>query len=304
MLEAFPRPEAVIVGEPSLMQVVTGHKAILGLDAHVRGHEVHSSLVHRGVSAVMTAARLVTWCEDQMLENRAAAAEGGGDARFEPPYTTLHVGRIEGGTAHNITARDCRFGVDIRVIPGERLEDWRDRFLARAAAARRPRSARVHPDAAIRVEVLSALPGCVPEPDGAAEALARRLTGDAGDHNVSYATEAGLFQAAGAFHRDLRAGVDRAGASAGRVHRGGPARGGRGVRAPPDPPPRVKGAPCPPSTASPTCTPRSPPGARTCTRTRSFCSTPTAPAGWWPSGCASSAATRWPPGSGAPGSWA
>jgi acetylornithine deacetylase len=195
MLASFPRPEAVIVGEPSLMQVVTGHKATLGLETHVRGYEVHSSLVHTGVSAVMTAARLVTWAADRMAENRAAAP-GPQAAAFDPPYTTLHVGRIAGGTAHNITARDCRFGTDIRVVPGERLEDWRDRYLACAAELEAEIKA-IRPEAEIRVEIRSTVPGCRPEPSGIAEGLARALTGDNGRHVVSYATEAGQFQERG-----------------------------------------------------------------------------------------------------------
>ena len=74
MLARYPRPEAVIVGEPSEMRVVTGHKGSWGFRAQVRGHEVHSSLIHTGVSAVMTAARLIAWMADTMAANARAAA--------------------------------------------------------------------------------------------------------------------------------------------------------------------------------------------------------------------------------------
>ncbi len=72
----MPPAAGVVVGEPTEMQVVTGHKGGLMLYTHVRGFEVHSSIVHTGVSAVMTAARLVTWLEDQMEANRQAAEPG------------------------------------------------------------------------------------------------------------------------------------------------------------------------------------------------------------------------------------
>ncbi len=192
LLAGQPRPEAVIVGEPSMMRVVTGHKASWGFRIHVRGHEVHSSLIHTGVSAVMTAARLIAWMDEVMATNAAAAAPGD----FEPPYTTLHVGMIQGGTAGNITARDCTFTGEVRILPEEGTTVWKTRVLAEAerleAAARR-----VHPDAAITVTTRMELPGFTPEADGPAERLARGLSGDNGRHVVSYQTEAGQFQERG-----------------------------------------------------------------------------------------------------------
>ncbi|MEM9812359.1 MAG: acetylornithine deacetylase [Pseudomonadota bacterium] len=194
MREDLAPAAAVIVGEPTEMQVVTGHKSICEIATHVRGYEVHSSLMHQGVSAVMTAARLIAWVDAQSRENAAATAGIG--TGYEPPWTTLHVGRVEGGTAHNITARDCSFSVDIRGLPTEPLEDWIARYRAFAAEIDAEIRA-VRPSAGVSVEVASSVPGCRAERDGAAEALARRLTGDNGTHVVSYATEAGQFQDGG-----------------------------------------------------------------------------------------------------------
>ena len=195
MAQAMPPAAGVVVGEPTEMQVVTGHKGGLLLLTHVHGFEVHSSIVHRGVSAVMTAARLITWLEEQMEANRSRAAETG-DALFDPPYTTLHVGVIQGGTARNIVAKDCTFSTDIRMIPGESSADWLARYRAKVAEIEAAMK-RVRPETGITVEVRGDLPGCRPEPDGAAEALCRQLTGDNGEHAVSYGTEAGLFQDGG-----------------------------------------------------------------------------------------------------------
>ena len=193
-MSGLPKASAVIVGEPTEMTVVTGHKAIADLRTHVRGYEVHSSLMHKGVSAVMVAAKLIGWVSAREAETRAAAA--GAPLGYDPPWTTLHVGMISGGTAHNITAGDCHFTLDIRALPTEAMEDWIARYRGFVQEVEAEIQA-VHPDAAITVSIGSHVPGCRPEEEGAAEALARRLTGDNGTHVVSYAAEAGQFQDGG-----------------------------------------------------------------------------------------------------------
>ncbi|CAO3380763.1 acetylornithine deacetylase [Azospirillum argentinense] len=189
----LPRPSAVIVGEPTSMGVVLAHKGCYVLRTTVTGHEVHSSQIDRGVSAVMTAARLVTLVGDMAAENAAAADLACG---FDPPFTTLQVGTIEGGTAANITARHCSFVWDIRPLPGDDWTRYRDRFEAeceRLRAAMR----RISPDCDIRTEQLAGVPGLAPEPDGPAAQLCHALTGRNDTGMVSFAAEAGQFQEAG-----------------------------------------------------------------------------------------------------------
>lgn len=194
MARNVPKPMAVIVGEPTDMQVVTGHKSIMGITTRVTGHSVHSCQVNRGVSAVMTAARLVTYLEDMMLENERRADPA---SPFDPPYSTIHCGIIEGGTAHNIVARDCRLVTDIRTIAGESPLDFYRRYEAHIRNEVEPKIRALAPDSGISLTPGKVVPGLVPEENGAAERLARQLTGDNGVHAVAYATEAGQFQAAG-----------------------------------------------------------------------------------------------------------
>jgi acetylornithine deacetylase len=191
----LPRAAAVIVGEPSRMQVVTAHKGGAGFKVHVRGHEVHSSLLPQGVSAIMEAARIIQWANDQNagLQARVPTPLA---AMFDPPFTTLHTGMIAGGTAHNITAGDCRFSFEFRVIPDEDKADWIARFRAECARVQAAMQ-RVAPTAGIDLEMYFTLNGLAPETQGLAEELARGLSGDNGVHVVSYGTEAGHFQAAG-----------------------------------------------------------------------------------------------------------
>ena len=199
MIEAMqpllPKGAAVIVGEPSMMQAVTGHKGGTGFRTHMIGFEVHSSLLHTGVSAIMQGARLIDWANHRNAENMAKEP-GEMQSLFNPPFTTCHVGMISGGTAHNITAKDCTFMMDFRVVPGEQASDWEAAYRTEVQKVEADMQA-IHPEARIVISKGFDVPALVPEEAGEAEALVRSLTGDNGTHVVSYGTEAGQFQAAG-----------------------------------------------------------------------------------------------------------
>jgi acetylornithine deacetylase len=195
MARHLPRAAAAIIGEPTSMRPVTGHNASAILDIHVRGFEVHSSRLPEGVSAVHEAGRVLQWVNDW---NAAVWAETPDpvSAAFDPPHTTTHVGMIQGGTAHNITAADCRFKLGFRVPAGDDLSRHvaaLDDFLGKLDADLRAR----HPKAGVSWTRSNSVPALRPETEGAAEALIRRLTGDNGTHVVTYGTEAGQFQERG-----------------------------------------------------------------------------------------------------------
>ena len=196
MLEVLPKASAVIVGEPSTMEAVTAHKGSIGFVTRVEGFEVHSSLLPEGVSAVMNAAKLVDWANRMNAEN-AAKAPSAMASLFRPPVTTVHVGVIKGGTAHNITAKDCTFSMDIRILPDEDMEAWRARYeeeVGKVAAGMRA----ARPEAGVAIERQHSVPGLRPEEGGGeAERIVRGITGDNGEHAVSYGTEAGQFQERG-----------------------------------------------------------------------------------------------------------
>ena len=195
MQGVVPKGAVALIGEPSRMKVITGHKGGTGYNVHVKGYEVHSSLLPEGVSAVMEAARLIQWVNDYN-DAIQAGPRGKVGARFHPPFTTLHVGRIEGGTADNITAADCRFAVEMRCVPDDDID-------ARAAAFRREAERldaalkAKRPEAGVHLSKFFDVSPLRPEVDGAAEALARALTGENETGVVSYGTEAGQFQDAG-----------------------------------------------------------------------------------------------------------
>jgi len=195
MGKVLPKGSAALIGEPSNMKIITGHKGGTGFHVHVKGFEVHSSLLPYGVSAIMEGARLIGWVNDRNAEIQARAPTPVA-ATFYPPFTTLHVGMISGGTAHNITAADCRFAVEMRVVPGEDVEAHAIAFEAEVARLDAALKA-VSPEAGVHLERFFGVPALVPEVEGEAEAIARRLTGDNATGVVSYGTEAGQFQEAG-----------------------------------------------------------------------------------------------------------
>ncbi len=192
---AFPKASLALIGEPSQMQPISAHKGGVGYQVCVQGFEVHSSLLPYGVSAIMEGARLIGWVNDRNTALQAAKPAALA-ALFDPPFSTLHVGMISGGTAHNITAANCRFAVEMRVVPGEDLEALAAEF-EQAAQALAKRMKKVHPGAGVDLQRFFRVPALQPEPQGEAEALVRRLTGANAGGVVSYGTEAGIFQAAG-----------------------------------------------------------------------------------------------------------
>ncbi|WP_127904193.1 acetylornithine deacetylase [Solirhodobacter olei] len=195
MVKVLPKAAAAVIGEPSMMGAVTGHKGGTGFLTHVRGYEVHSSIMHRGVNAIMEAAKLIVWANEKNAEG-AAATPAPVAAMFDPPWTTPHVGTITGGTANNITAKDCTFQMGFRVVPGDDPKAWEAAYIAKVAEVEAEMKA-VRPEAGITLEPAYNVPPLVPEEHGAAEALVRRLTGDNASRVVSYGTEAGQFQQAG-----------------------------------------------------------------------------------------------------------
>ncbi|MEP1587639.1 MAG: acetylornithine deacetylase [Tateyamaria sp.] len=199
MIEAMqgvvPKGGAVIVGEPSMMKAVTGHKGGQGFDTHVIGFEVHSSLLHTGVSAILEGAKIINFANTCNAANMAATPSALA-AMFDPPFTTWHVGQITGGTAHNITAKSCRFSMDFRAVPGDDVAALKQSYLTHVAKIERGMQA-IHRDTRIEIDARFDVPPLKPEEDGEAEALVRGITGDNGVHVVSYGTEAGQFQAAG-----------------------------------------------------------------------------------------------------------
>ena len=187
-------PATCIVGEPSMLRPVVGHKGIAVYEVVVRGSAGHSSRIRTEVSAVHEAARLILHLESLM---DAFAAEGPRDARFDPPYTSVHVGKIRGGTAHNIIADEARFTVDVRNLPGHDVQGILGAFRAFAKSQETRLRAR-YAGASISVAPYHPLvPALSTAEDSAAVRQIRALSGVEELATVAYASEGGQFSDAG-----------------------------------------------------------------------------------------------------------
>ncbi len=196
IVEQGLKPRAVVVGEPTMMDIVTAHKGIVGLKTKIIGKEAHSSLVEDGVSAVMTGARLVNYIADMMAENKANMVPNPSYTN-SPAYTTLHVGMMNGGTAMNIISRECEFVWDIRYIASDDPQSFIDRFNTYCETEILPAMQAIDPDCSIETKIVSSTAALGPENGGEAEMLCKALTGKNDTLSVSYAAEAGQFQEAG-----------------------------------------------------------------------------------------------------------
>ncbi|MCE8019402.1 acetylornithine deacetylase [Halomonas sp. MCCC 1A11036] len=194
LMADHPRPAAVIVGEPTLMQPVVAHKGATNLRTTVTGRASHSSQIDQGVSAIHVAARLVTKIEDVMSELRA---EGRIDEAFNVAHSSLHVGKIAGGTAINIMARECTFEWEIRHLPSDRFETLFERVDAYAVELEAEMQRRA-PEASIVTEALNlTVPALADDNNAEVLDLCRELLGEQSSGAVAYATEAGQFQRVG-----------------------------------------------------------------------------------------------------------
>lgn len=194
LAESGQKPAMCIVGEPTSMQPVLGHKGRIAVNVTVRGRAGHSSVPARGVNAVHAAAEAVAWIAG---EQRRFAIEGPFVHGFEPPNTTVHVGLLSGGTILNIIPEHASFRMEWRNVPGDDPHAALDRLRAHVAAAIEPAMHEIDPATGFSFDVTDVLPGLSLDPDHALAGLVRQLTGSNSTGYVSYGTEAGLYQDAG-----------------------------------------------------------------------------------------------------------
>ncbi len=194
MAAKLPKPALAIIGEPTMMKVITGHKGITVHEVEVLGHEAHSSLTHLGISANMVAVELM----HDLAELARGLWENADPASpFIPPHATLTIGTMSGGTAANILARRTYFVFDLRCPPDVDPEAVLAPFKAKVAALD-AEIKQAFPEAGVTITRLSNAPPMAPAGSQEAEDFVRRLTGDNGPAGVvSYAAEAGQFQQAG-----------------------------------------------------------------------------------------------------------
>ena len=190
----LPLPAMAIIGEPTSMQLANRHKGDIVFKTIFTGRDSHSSAPHRGLNAIFSANEFISFLAQMAVQFRE---QGPLDDSFDPPYTTVNVGQISGGTAFNIIARRCELVWEFRPLPGVDP----NQVIAKAQAFLNdtllPRMRQSAPEAAIETTQLCNVLPLIPETDSPAEALIRALTGINSAIGVAFGTEGGQFQRAG-----------------------------------------------------------------------------------------------------------
>ncbi len=188
------RPALAIIGEPTSMRIIEGHKGCYEYSTHFTGLEGHGSAPERGVNAVEFAVRYVGRILELKHELKARAPAKG---RFEPPWTTINTGALVGGVAHNVIPGKARVDWEMRPVQGGDADfvkvDLRD-FCAHVLL---PAMREVSASADIVTEVIGEVDGLVPAEVNEARDILMELTGANGTDLVAFGTEAGIFQSLG-----------------------------------------------------------------------------------------------------------
>ncbi|HEV2673416.1 MAG TPA: acetylornithine deacetylase [Aliidongia sp.] len=185
------RPRACVVGEPTLMKPVIGHKGKQSVRCHVHGLECHSALAHQGVNAVEAAAELVAYLKGMARRFRD---QGPFDPDYSPPYTTVHTGKIQGGTALNIVPKDCSFDFEFRYLPSEDPAMLFGEVQRFAAEKLLPEMRAISAAAGFDFQELSGMAGLDMSSEDEVTRLVMQLSGANGTGKVSFGTEGGLYQ--------------------------------------------------------------------------------------------------------------
>lgn len=188
------KPRVAIIGEPTQMRVIEGHKGCYEYTTHFTGLEGHGSGPDRGVNAVEYAVRYVSKLLELKADLRARAPEG---SRFEPPWTTINTGALVGGVAHNVIPGKARVEWEMRPVQESDADFVKTRLSRFCDDILLPSMQAVHPAAEIVTETIGEVDGLEPMTANEARDLTMELTGANGADVVPFGTEAGIFQGLG-----------------------------------------------------------------------------------------------------------
>lgn len=188
------RPSTAIIGEPTSMGIIEGHKGCYEYTTEFTGLEGHGSRPELGVNAVEYAVRYIARLMELGEAMKARAPDG---SRFEPPWTTLQVGRIEGGSARNVIAGHCAVEWEMRPVRAEDADEVKSQLHAYCTHTLLPAMRAVSPEADIVTHVIGEVAGLKPVSENEAREIVAELTGANEAGLVAFGTEAGLFQTLG-----------------------------------------------------------------------------------------------------------
>jgi acetylornithine deacetylase len=194
-LEKRPfKPRLCLIGEPTELKPVLGHKGKLAMRCEVRGAACHSAYAPYGVNAIEYAAQLIGRLG---VIGEQLAHPDNHDQRFDPPFSTVQTGVIKGGRALNIVPAECEFDFEVRALPDFDAQAVADQLQTFAREHVLPKMRAVQADTDIRLRPLSAYPGLATPPESEAARLLALLSSSSAFGTVAFGTEGGLFDQAG-----------------------------------------------------------------------------------------------------------
>ncbi len=194
MGKTVPKPEIAIIGEPTDMKIVTGHKGGYELQTNFIGSAAHSCDPGKGVNAIQFATKFINNLEEvsQCLASRAER-----ESTYDPPYCTINVGKISGGTARNIVADSCSIDWELRSLPDDDADLILEEIISYTKHQLLPQMRSNFAEADISTELFAKVPALDEKQSGKAAALIGEITGINSTQVASFATDAGHFCNAG-----------------------------------------------------------------------------------------------------------
>jgi acetylornithine deacetylase len=188
------RPAIAIIGEPTMMQVIEGHKGCCEYTTHFHGRAGHGSMPDLGVNAVEYAVRYVSRLMElgEELKSRAPA-----NGRFDPPWTTINTGSLTGGTIHNVIPETASVQWEFRPVQNSDFTYVKSQAEEYVRSVLLPAMQSVDPAASITTEIMGEVVGLEPADVNQARDILMELTGSNQAGVVSFGTEAGIFSALG-----------------------------------------------------------------------------------------------------------
>lgn len=187
-------PRLAIIGEPTRMKAIEGHKGCCEYTTHFHGKAGHGSMPEIGVNAVEYAMRYGTKLMDIAQDLQGRAPENG---RFAPPWTTLNIGRITGGHIHNVIPENCRIDWEFRPVQDADFSYVKNTVETYVSDTLLPEMQRRDPNANITTEIVGEVVGLEPTDQNEARDIVLELTGQNHADVVPFGTEAGIFAALG-----------------------------------------------------------------------------------------------------------
>ncbi|AKS46257.1 acetylornithine deacetylase [Octadecabacter temperatus] len=188
------RPSVAIIGEPTEMRIIEGHKGCYEYTTRFQGLEGHGSAPDLGVNAVEYAARYVTYLLDLKEQLRDMSPP---ESAFEPPWTTVNLGAIHGGSVHNVIAPKAQIDWEMRPVQQSDAVFIKSRLHAYCHDVLLPKMQVIYPEASIETQIVGEVEGLVPTLENEAKQIVSELTGTQDAHLVPFGTEGGLFQGLG-----------------------------------------------------------------------------------------------------------